>query len=176
MCPGRISDDLAARLTQAVLPQMRHQKSRLIINISSVLGFLPAPFMGFYGASKHAVEGYTESLDHEIKTLGVRALVVEPNYTQTQLGHNTQKAERNIADYELLRTAAEESLIKQIQEGDRAEVVAETVLAALNDEHPKHRYPVGRRGRNPDATSALWSAERFWQELSKAGRTRGMSN
>src|SRR5947207_1993200 len=57
----------AARLTQAVLPAMRAQKTGRIVFISSVLGFLPAPFMGFYAASKHALEGLAESLDHETR-------------------------------------------------------------------------------------------------------------
>jgi len=54
------------RVTSAILPGMRQQGDGRIINISSVLGFLPAPYSGIYAASKHAVEGYTETLDHEI--------------------------------------------------------------------------------------------------------------
>ena len=53
------------RMMRAVLPAMRRERSGLIINVSSVLGFLPAPFMGLYASSKHAVEGLSESLDHE---------------------------------------------------------------------------------------------------------------
>jgi len=59
----------AARVTNAVLPTMRAQRAGRIIFVGSVLGFLPAPFMGFYAASKHALEGYSESLDHEVRTL-----------------------------------------------------------------------------------------------------------
>src|SRR5918995_2939272 len=55
------------RMTRAVVPHMRHQGSGRIINIGSVLGFLPAPYMALYAATKHAIEGYSESLDHELR-------------------------------------------------------------------------------------------------------------
>ncbi|MEX5539001.1 SDR family NAD(P)-dependent oxidoreductase, partial [Pseudomonas syringae] len=58
------------RVVKAVLPQMRSQNAGRIVNISSVLGFLPSPYMGLYAASKHAVEGLSESLDHELRQFG----------------------------------------------------------------------------------------------------------
>src|SRR4029453_18133017 len=64
------------RMTKAVLPHMRAQGSGRIINICSVLGFLPAPYGALYAASKHAVEGYSESVDHEVREHGVRVLLV----------------------------------------------------------------------------------------------------
>src|SRR5918994_7573514 len=71
------------RVTKAVLPIMRRQGAGRIVNISSVMGLIPAPFMALYGASKHAVEGYSESLDHEIRGSGIRVVLVEPAYTRT---------------------------------------------------------------------------------------------
>jgi hypothetical protein len=59
------------RMTQAVLPLLREQRSGRIINIGSVVGFVPAPYQGIYSASKHALEGYSESLDHEVRPFGV---------------------------------------------------------------------------------------------------------
>ena len=73
----------ALRTSQAVLPHMREQRSGRIINVSSVLGFLPAPYMGLYSASKHAIEGLSETLDHEVRNFGVRVVLVEPSYTKT---------------------------------------------------------------------------------------------
>src|SRR5207249_1476008 len=71
------------RMTKAVLPHLRAQGGGRIINISSVLGFIPAPYGAFYSASKHAIEGYSESLDHEVRQYGVRVILVEPGYTNT---------------------------------------------------------------------------------------------
>ena len=64
------------RMTNAVLPTMRLQRAGRIVNISSILGLIPAPFMALYSASKHALEGYSESLDHEIRGSGVRVVLV----------------------------------------------------------------------------------------------------
>src|SRR5205085_9729870 len=72
------------RMTRAVLPHMRRQRSGRIINIGSALGFLPAPYMALYAATKHAIEGYSESVDHELRTKGIRVSVIEPPYTKTQ--------------------------------------------------------------------------------------------
>lgn len=82
------------RMTNAVLPIMRQQGSGRIINISSVVGFLPSPYAAIYAATKHAVEGYSESLDHEVRTLGIRVLLVEPGFTRIALDHNAPKPDR----------------------------------------------------------------------------------
>src|SRR5436190_11915177 len=68
------------RVTRAVLPVMRAQGSGRIINVSSIVGLIPVPFMALYASSKHALEGYSESLDHEVREHGVRVLLVEPGF------------------------------------------------------------------------------------------------
>src|SRR5438874_7316742 len=87
------------RITQAVLPIMRKQNSGRIINISSVLGFLPAPYMSVYAATKHAVEGYSESLDHEVRNFGVRVVAVEPGFTRTRLGDADRGSQSTLTAY-----------------------------------------------------------------------------
>jgi NAD(P)-dependent dehydrogenase (short-subunit alcohol dehydrogenase family) len=71
------------RMSQAVLSLMRGQGHGRIANVSSVVGFLPAPYTGIYAASKHALEGYSESLDHEVRQFGIRVSVIEPGFTRT---------------------------------------------------------------------------------------------
>ena len=69
------------RMTRAVLPHMRSRGQGRILHIGSVLGFLPMPYGALYAASKHAIEGYSESLDHELRNWGIRSIVIEPAYT-----------------------------------------------------------------------------------------------
>src|ERR1041385_1086530 len=87
------------RMTRAVVPHMRHQGGGRIINIGSVLGFLPAPYMALYAATKHAVEGYSESLDHEVRTWGIRVSVIEPAYTKTHFEANLLKPDATLDEY-----------------------------------------------------------------------------
>lgn len=135
----------AARLTQAVLPAMRAQKSGRIVFISSVLGFLPAPFMGFYAASKHALEGLAESLDHETRALGIRIALVEPGWTRTGIDSNGTPAARRVDDYGAARDRAREMVRASVSAGDDPSLVAQTVLEAATAKKPRLRYPAGKR-------------------------------
>ena len=70
-------------MTRAVLPLMREQRSGNIINISSVAGLIGFPGSGYYAASKHAVEGWSDSLRAELEPLGVGVTCVEPGPFRT---------------------------------------------------------------------------------------------
>jgi NAD(P)-dependent dehydrogenase (short-subunit alcohol dehydrogenase family) len=132
------------RVTNAVLPGMRQQSFGRIVNISSVLGFLPAPYMGVYAASKHAVEGYTETLDHEIRKFGVRALLVEPAYTKTNIRGNSKFAKVALGVYADERKRLTDAVQQNIEHGDDPRIVAEAVYQALTEKSPRLRYPVGK--------------------------------
>ncbi|MCG2572106.1 oxidoreductase [Acinetobacter sp. ME22] len=122
------------RTTQAVLPYMRVQHYGRIINVSSVLGFLPSPYMGLYSATKHAVEGLSESLDHELRQFGIRASIVQPSFTKTNLDKNTPVTSYKIPEYDNERNLATHAILKQIDQAPEPESVANTIVsAALND-------------------------------------------
>lgn len=131
------------RMTNAVLPPMRKQGSGRIINIGSVLGFMPAPYMALYSATKHAVEGYSESLDHELRTRGIRVSVVEPAYTQTQFEANTLEPDAPLDEYRETRAALRKLMTAAVASGDAPSVVAEVVLKAATAARPKVRYAAG---------------------------------
>ena len=136
-----------ARLTREVLPYLRAQRSGRIINISSVLGFLPSPYGSFYAASKHAVEGYSESLDHETREFGVRVSVVEPGYTNTSFEANATDADSPLQDYEVVREHVKQVITDELHTGDDPSVVARVVLKAATSRRPKLRYPAGPLAR-----------------------------
>lgn len=135
------------RLTREVLPHLRAQGSGRIINIGSVLGLLPAPYGALYAASKHAVEGYSESLDHETREFGVRVSVVEPGYTNTSFEANATDADSPIDSYAPIREHAKHVLAKAVRAGDDPAVVAQAVLKAATSRTPKVRYPAGPLAR-----------------------------
>ena len=84
------------RVTNAVLPTMRRQRQGKIVNLSSVQGFIPAPYFALYSSTKHAVEGYSESLDHELRPFGIRVVLVEPAYTRTSFEENLAKPDQRL--------------------------------------------------------------------------------
>jgi NAD(P)-dependent dehydrogenase (short-subunit alcohol dehydrogenase family) len=135
------------RLTREVLPYLRAQRSGRIINIGSVLGFLPSPYGSLYAASKHAVEGYSESVDHETRDFGVRVSVVEPGYTNTSFEANATDADSPLDSYEAVREHVKQVIAKAVRAGDDPAVVAQTVLKAATSRTPKVRYPAGPLAR-----------------------------
>lgn len=131
------------RTTRAVVPHMRRQGEGRIVNIGSVLGFLPMPYMALYAATKHAIEGYSESLDHELRTRGVRVSVVEPAYTRTRFDANALEPDSKLDEYREVRTALATKMKKVVEAGDDPRLVAEVVLRAAGAARPKLRYTAG---------------------------------
>jgi NAD(P)-dependent dehydrogenase (short-subunit alcohol dehydrogenase family) len=131
------------RMTRAVVPHMRRQGAGRIINIGSVLGFLPMPYGALYSATKHAVEGYSESLDHELRTRGIRVSVIEPAYTKTKFDANFLEPDAKLDEYREVRASLDETLKQVMSNADEPSVVADVVLKAAIAVHPKIRYAAG---------------------------------
>jgi NAD(P)-dependent dehydrogenase (short-subunit alcohol dehydrogenase family) len=132
------------RMIKEVLPIMRRQGSGRIVNISSVLGLIPAPFMALYAASKHALEGYSESLDHETRSSGIRVVLVEPAYTRTSFDSNVYQADQQLSFYQSARTNAEGVIRDAMKAADSPELVASAVVKASTAAAPRRRYAAGR--------------------------------
>jgi NAD(P)-dependent dehydrogenase (short-subunit alcohol dehydrogenase family) len=131
------------RTTQAVLPHMREQGSGRIVNISSVLGFLPAPYMGLYSATKHAIEGMSETLDHEVRKFGIRIALVEPSFTKTNLDVNAPQTVSRITAYDKERSVVSQAIQKNVQKAPEPDAVASTVVNAALGAWKMRRTPKG---------------------------------
>ncbi len=135
------------RVSQAVLPIMREQGYGRIANVGSVVGFVPAPYQGIYAASKHALEGYSESLDHEVRQFGIRVSVIEPGFTRTSISQNSQVAGRPIEAYASERNRVLGVLRESFVKGADPMTVAAVVLDALTSRSPRQRYRAGREAK-----------------------------
>ena len=131
------------RMIQAVLPGMRLQGAGHIVNISSVLGFIPAPFMGVYASTKHAVEGLSESLDHEVRAFGIRVVLIEPHYIKTNLDASAAQAEGRIEAYAPQRHRTAAAITHDTNRAPEPKVVAEEVLRSIEGPY-RMRRPIGR--------------------------------
>lgn len=132
------------RVTNEILPIMRQQGAGRILNIGSVLGLIPGPFGAYYAASKHAIEGYSESLDHEVRQFGIRVAVIEPWATKTAIEAHSPQGDRPVAAYRNTFERYHAAFGAAMATGDTADDVAGTILAAAQAKAPSLRYPSGR--------------------------------
>lgn len=137
----------AIRMIKAVLPGMRARRNGRIINISSVLGFIPAPFSASYAASKHALEAYSQSLDHEVRGTGIRVLLIEPAYTKTAFDTNIMRPDEPKQWYSGARAGADKLIEEALVKGDAPETIARVVIKAASARSPQLRYPAGKIAR-----------------------------
>ncbi|MET7692831.1 oxidoreductase [Streptomyces sp. NPDC005483] len=161
------------RMVTEVLPHMRARRGGRVINISSVLGFMPQPYMAVYAASKHAIEGYTESLDHEVREHGVRALLVEPAYTSTGFEANSGRPDTPLDAYAKQRQTVGRVLAEATREGDAPAVVARTIVAAATDARPKLRYTAGPTAGRVSTLRRLVPARAFDKQIRKINHLAG---
>ncbi len=135
------------RVTQAVLPQMRAQRSGAIVNISSVLGRMAIPFSGPYVASKFALEGLTETLRYELAPWNIKVVLIEPGFIATNFQQNAQlaqAAQSQDSPYAIFKQASGRRVQRNIYRAAPPERVAETIYRAITHPRPKLRYAVGR--------------------------------
>lgn len=152
------------RMVKKVLPIMRKQARGQIINISSGAGLTPLPFVGFYSASKFALEGYTEALRHEVKPFHIRVSLVEPGYVKSRLRQNQQLAAGRISDYDPWRKWVSGLRPKWEERLPEPTLVAERVLCILGSKSPRLHYRVGK-----EAAQAFWLRRLLPESLFERG-------
>ena len=134
-----------ARMIQAVLPVMRQRRKGFIINISSVAGLRSAPALGYYNATKFAVEGLSGALAQEVAPLGIKVMVVEPSGFRTDwAGRSAHESKRQIADYAATagawRTELRADSGKQAGDPVRA---AQAIITAVESANPPPHLLLG---------------------------------
>jgi short-subunit dehydrogenase len=135
------------RVTNAVLPIMRGQGNGRILNVGSAVGFIPFPYGAHYSATNHAIEGFSESLDHEVREFGVRVAVIEPAVTRTSFEASTVLSDTPLVVYDAGRAKFAVAFDRATITADSAESVAETIVRASGDRRPRLRYPSGKAAR-----------------------------
>ncbi len=136
----------AVAMTKAVLSVMRKQRSGHIIQISSIGGLQGAVSVSSYSASKHALEGWSESLRLELNSLGIKVVLVEPGAFDTGVWTSGavmgQEAKKNTSP-NFQRSLRMREAIGRIPKADPI-AVARTIVAIAQNPNPKLRYLVGR--------------------------------
>ena len=155
------------RVINAALPSMRQHGGGRIINISSLLGLVPAPYSAYYSATKHALEGYSESLDHEVRAFNIRVSLIEPAYTRSVFDQNALEPDAKLKEYDQARAGTQALLQDVMPKADAPELVADVVLRAATDRHPRQRYTAGKLARQISLLRRFVPAQMFDKSLRK---------
>ena len=136
-------------LTRALIPAMRAQKAGRIVQCSSVLGFIAAPYRGAYSASKFALEGLSDALRIELDGSGIRVSIIQPGPIRTRFVEHALAAAKRVIDIDnSVHRATYQRMIASMAEGGRQtfklepEAVAAKLVDAVESANPRSRYPV----------------------------------
>lgn len=135
----------AARMIQALAPKMRARGGGVIVNVSSMAGRVAAPLMGFYAASKFALEGLSEALHLELGHFGIRVVVIEPGFVKSSFRANSTRYGSDAPPYDELQRAwggSDEALIGGERPGP--EIVGVAIADAVEGKRQELRVPVGK--------------------------------
>jgi NAD(P)-dependent dehydrogenase (short-subunit alcohol dehydrogenase family) len=142
-------------MSKAVLPVMRRQESGHIIQVASVAGLVGTPLLSAYCSSKHALEGFSESLRIETHSLGIRVVVVEPGAFDTDIWTRNVTVAEGALDPNSPNKDRSQRFTEFVKQGTKnrrdAREVAQLILRIANNPNPKLRYLIG-----PDAKMQVW--------------------
>lgn len=150
------------RTIREVLPTMRKQRSGTIVNISSVAGVVGFVGMAAYVSTKFAVEGLTQTLRAELAPYGIKTISIEPGAIRTNILNASpiaKKAQSEDSAYKEMMQQFSQVFDEIVKNASEPTVVANQVLKAVNETHPKIRYPAG-----PDAEAILSAREQKTDE------------
>jgi NAD(P)-dependent dehydrogenase (short-subunit alcohol dehydrogenase family) len=153
------------RVTQSVLPIMRRQKSGIIVNLSSGAGIFGIPGASAYTSTKFAVEGLSESIGYELEPFGIKVVLIEPGFIQTNFA-NAMVIAKNAQDptspySQILQRVAANSA-EATKSGSSPDLVAKVILDAVTNPNPNLRYLVGKDVENWVASKKSLNESEFF--------------
>lgn len=129
---------------KAALPHMRDQKSGLIINITSIAGYMGLPYRGIYSASKGALEIVTEAISMEVKSFGVNVVNVAPGDFATNIADGRYHSPLILSSaYATPYGTTLKQMDEHVDSGSNPDEMAMAVYNIINDKNPKLHYKVG---------------------------------
>ncbi|MFE6448751.1 oxidoreductase [Nocardiopsis dassonvillei] len=163
-----------SEMTRAVLPGMRERRTGTIVNFSSIGGLRSFPAVGYYNATKFAVEGLSEALWQEVEPLGIKVMLAEPGPFRTDWAGrsaNETRPEHEIADYAETVGAARADFRANTgrEPGDPARA-AQAIITAAGADQPPHRLLLGSPAYDMalDKLDQLRTEFTAWEELSRS--------
>lgn len=139
-----------ARVIKEVLPQMRKQKSGIIINVTSSAGKINGPFVTWYGSSKFALEGLLDALRNETKSLGIKIVIIEPGFIKTNLYKVAWKFLQKVKIsqvYKDMIKSFKKNFQKREAKAPTPEIIAEKIYKITLTKNPKTRYVLTKDAR-----------------------------
>lgn len=143
------------KVTNAILPHFRKQKSGKIITLGSIIGLVSFPNTAYYAASKHALEGYFKSLRYELNEFNIEVAMIEPAAFKTNVITNSIATINRIPDYNSLRNKIQKFSDELVSKAEDPILVVEKVLKVIQTNKPKFRNIVGK------GTPALINLQHF---------------
>jgi NAD(P)-dependent dehydrogenase (short-subunit alcohol dehydrogenase family) len=158
------------RVTQAVLPIMRGQKSGTIVNISSGAGRFGFPSGSAYVSTKFAVEGLSEAISYELEPFGIKVIIVEPGVIRTNFGNGSvvaKKSQDPNSPYSQMMKKIANSFEELMKNSSSPDLVANIVLKAVKDENPNLRYLAGNDVEQWLGAKRNMSDEEFYKMMNQ---------
>ena len=157
------------RVTQAVLPLMRKQKSGIIVNISSgVVTIGGFPGGSAYVSTKFAIEGLSKSMAYELEPFGIKVVLVEPGVIRTNFVNAivaAKKSQDPNSPYSQIMQKMAASFEAMLENGSSADVVAKVVLNAVTSENPSPKYLAGKDIETLMEAKRSMSGEEFYKMM-----------
>ncbi|WP_435353880.1 SDR family NAD(P)-dependent oxidoreductase [Emticicia sp. SJ17W-69] len=132
------------KLTNELLPNFRKQRFGKILTVGSIMGLLNFPSAAYYGASKHALEGYFKSLRFELNEFNIKVAMVEPMGFKTNIISSSVAADGKINDYDTYRNKIGKFSKDLFTNAPEPTPVINTLIKLIEDKNPTFNHPVGK--------------------------------